>query len=73
MHALGGCYTVHNICFFGLGKSNVFTHINNNAASHKHCMTLQCATTDVAQVASAGIEVLMALCGGKVSDKLESL
>ena len=71
VHALGGCDTTSAI--FGVGKGTVFTRISNDAALHRHCMTLLCKTADVAQVTSAGIELLVALYGGKVGDKLEDL
>jgi len=71
IHALGGCDTTSAI--FGHGKGTIFNKITRERSLHVHCMNLQSVTASEKLVCTSGIQLLIALYGGKDSGELASL
>jgi hypothetical protein len=71
LHALGGCDTTSAI--YGHGKGTVFSKINKDSKMHLHCTTLQNSEASVDDVCKAGVQLMVAIYGGKPGDSLECL
>ena len=71
VHALGGCDSTSAI--FGLGKGTIFNRIIKDSFCHIHCSTLQYERASLGEVCAAGINLLVALYGGKVGEPLSHL
>jgi hypothetical protein len=71
VHALGGCDTTSSV--YGHGKGTIFKVINDRESLHGFSMTLQSSLASPEQVCKAGIDLLLALYGGKVGETLSDL
>jgi len=71
LHALGGCDTTSAI--YGFGKGTVLTRLGSNCCARTHVELMQDVHATHDEVKEAGLQLLVALFGGKPTDSLDSL
>ena len=71
VHAFEGCDTTSSI--FGHGKGSVFSKVSKDSSLQTCCATLQSNAASVEEVCEAGLDLVVALYGGKRGDELSSL
>jgi len=68
LHAFGGCDTSSAI--FRHGKGKLYEQLSRNELVTKHVQVMQNEKSSIADVCSSGLALMVAVYGGKLSDKL---